>query len=210
MLQNFGSNHQPIPLTALLSPVFYPNKRHPFFNFQKARWDDFAFYFDSHCSFLEEYLFVSLSSAALFISLTLNAAKSFVSLGSFNLKSGGSLKWKKRLVKDVRLSLLLIDLITIVRLTSLLPNMPRLSSPKPKLRHGRQLALLSRPNLTLNLCTVSCILLLTLLSYLSPFLAFPTVLLQGVGFVNYLRSHFSVSLPKAVRSRSRGYLFELR
>ena len=36
-------------LTVPLSPVFRPNKRLSSFNFQKAHWDDFAFYFDSHC-----------------------------------------------------------------------------------------------------------------------------------------------------------------
>ena len=32
-----------------LSPRFSPQQTSPF-NFQKARWDDFASYFDSHCS----------------------------------------------------------------------------------------------------------------------------------------------------------------
>ena len=32
----------------------------------------------------------------------------------------------------------------------------------------------------------------------------------GLVFVAYLRSHFSVSQPKALRSRARGYLSELR
>ena len=52
------------------------------FNFQKACWDDFAFYFDSHCSSAEEYSSRSLSSAALFTSLTLNVAKSSTPFGS--------------------------------------------------------------------------------------------------------------------------------
>ena len=54
----------------------------PSFNFQKARWDGFASYFDSHCPSAEEYSYLSLSSAAaLFTSLTLNAAKSSISFG---------------------------------------------------------------------------------------------------------------------------------
>ena len=74
MLQNLCSNHLPILLTAPLSPVFRPNKRLPFLNFQKARQDDFVFYFDSHCPTAEEYSFLFLSFAAvLFTSLTLNA-----------------------------------------------------------------------------------------------------------------------------------------
>ena len=74
MLQDLGSEHLAILLTHSLYPVFRPNERLPSFNFQKARCDDFAFYFDSHCSSAEEYSSLSLSSAAaLFTSLTLNA-----------------------------------------------------------------------------------------------------------------------------------------
>ena len=44
------------------------------------RWDDFAYYFDSHCPSAEEYSSLS-SVAALFTSLTLNAAKFSISFG---------------------------------------------------------------------------------------------------------------------------------
>ena len=78
MLQDLGSDHLPILLSVPLSPVFRPNERVPSFNFQKARWDGF----DSHCPSAEEYSSLSLSSAAaLFTSLTLNAAKSSISFG---------------------------------------------------------------------------------------------------------------------------------
>ena len=51
-------------------------------NFQKARWDGIASYFDSHCPSAEEYSSLSLpSAAALFTSLTLNAAKSSIPFG---------------------------------------------------------------------------------------------------------------------------------
>ena len=74
MLQDLGSYHLPILLTISLSPVFRPNKRFPALNFQKARWDDFAVYFDSHSSPAEEYSSFSLPfDAVLFTSLTLNA-----------------------------------------------------------------------------------------------------------------------------------------
>ena len=52
----------------------------PSFNFQKARWDGFASYFDSHCPSAEECSSLS-SAAALFTSLTLNAAKSSIPFG---------------------------------------------------------------------------------------------------------------------------------
>ena len=61
---------------------FAPTKRPPSFNFQKARWNDFAFYIDSHCPSSEEYSSFSFSfAAALFTSLTLNAAKSSIPFG---------------------------------------------------------------------------------------------------------------------------------
>ena len=79
VLQDLGSDHLPILLSVPLSPVFRPNEHPPFSNFQKACWDDFVSYFDSHCFFAEEYSSLSLSSAAaLFTSLALNAAKSSI------------------------------------------------------------------------------------------------------------------------------------
>ena len=74
VLQDLGSDNLPILLSIPLSPVFCPNKHPPAFNFQKARWDGFASYFDSHCPSAEEYSSLS-SAAALFTSLALNAAK---------------------------------------------------------------------------------------------------------------------------------------
>ena len=84
VLQDLGSNHQPILLSVSLSPVFCPIVRPPFFNFQKARWDDFVSYFDSHCPSAEEYSSLSLSSAALFTSLALNVAKSSIPFARIN------------------------------------------------------------------------------------------------------------------------------
>ena len=82
MLQDLGSDHLPILLSVPVSPVFCPNKRPPSFNFQKARWDGFASYFDSHCPSAEEYPSLSLfSAAALFTSLALNAAKCSIPFG---------------------------------------------------------------------------------------------------------------------------------
>ena len=80
VLQDLGSDHLPIILSVPFSLVFRPNERPPSFNFQKARWDDFVSYFDSHCSSAEEYSFLS-SAAALLTSMALNAAKSFISFG---------------------------------------------------------------------------------------------------------------------------------
>ena len=82
MLQDLGSDHLPILLSIPLSPDFHSNERSPSFNFQKARWNGFASYIDSHCPSAEEYSSLSLSSAAaLFTFLTLNTAKSFIPFG---------------------------------------------------------------------------------------------------------------------------------
>ena len=120
------------------------------------------------------------------------------------LKPGGLLRWKKQLVKDARLSLPLTEVMKIARLTSPLLDAPRQSSPRPWLwlRHGRRLALFSHLSLTLNLYTLFFALSLALLP---PLL---TVLLPASVYAAYLRSHFSVSQPKVLRSRA--YLSELR
>ena len=69
------------------------------------------------------------------------------------LKPGGLLRWKVRLAIDARLSLPLTEVMKIIRLTSPPLDAPRQSSPR--LRHGRQLALLFHPNQTQKLYTLS-------------------------------------------------------
>ena len=69
LLQDLGSDHLPILLSVPLSSVYRSNERPPSFNFQKARWDGFASYFDSHCPSAEEYSSLS-SAAALYLSGT--------------------------------------------------------------------------------------------------------------------------------------------
>ena len=102
------------------------------------------------------------------------------------LKPGGLLRWNKRLVKDARLLLPLTEDMKIARLTSPLLDAPRqsLPRPRPRLRHGRRLALLFHLGLTLNLCTLFFALSLALLPRLPPLLTFLTALLPR----NRLRS----------------------
>ena len=77
VLQDLGSDHLQILLSIYLSPPYLPNEHPPSFNFQKAHWDGFASYFNSHCPSA-----LSLSSAAaLFTSLALNATKSSIPFG---------------------------------------------------------------------------------------------------------------------------------
>ena len=127
------------------------------------------------------------------------------------LKPSGLLRWKKRLVKDARLLLPLTEIMKIARLTSSLFDVLRLSSPRR--RHGRRLALLF--HLNLNPKSVH--------SLLRSIAGSPSSSSSSPNFPNcssprestsvyaaYLRSHFSVSQPKALHSRARGYLSELR
>ena len=125
------------------------------------------------------------------------------------LKPGGLLRWKKRSVKDAGLLLPLTEVMKIARLTSPLLGAPRLSSPRPRLRHGRRLALLSHLSLALNLCTL--IVCSPSSSSSSPnFINCSSPRESASVYAAYLRSHFSVSQPKALRSRARGYLTGLR
>ena len=106
-----------------------------------------------------------------------------------------------RLVKDVRLSLLLTKVMKIARLTSPLLDVPRQSSPRPKLRHGRRLALLFHPNQTQKLYTLFFALLLALLPCLSSSPNFPNCSSpreSALVYAAYLRSHFSVSQSEAI------------
>ena len=93
------------------------------------------------------------------------------------LKPGGLLRWKKQLVKDAGLSLPLTEVMKIARLTSPPLDVPRQSLPRPRLRHGRRLALLFYLGLTLNLCTLFFALSPALLPRLPPLLIFLTFLL---------------------------------
>ena len=129
------------------------------------------------------------------------------------LKPGVLLRWKVRLVKEARLSLSLTEVMKIARLTSPFLDAPRQSSPRPRLRHGRRLALLFHPNQTRKLYTLFPALSLAFLPRLPPLLTFPnsssTRKLASV-YAAYMGYHFSVFQPKVLRSRARGYLSELR
>ena len=97
----------------------------------------------------------------------------------------------------------------IVRLTFLLSDMPRLSPPKLRMRHGMRHAHLFLLNLSQNLCILFSVLSLALLPHLFP-LNNSSPRESASAFADYPRSHFSVSQPKALCSRARGYPSKLR
>ena len=216
MLQDLGFDHLPILLSVPLSPVFYPNERVPSFNFQKARWDDFASYFDSHCPSAEEYSSLSLSSAAaLFTSLTLNAAKSSISFGcikrhpkawwSAEVESAVSER-RKAFVTAHRSDEDRQAYITASRRASSVITKAKAEewqttcsslSPRsnPKSVHSLLRSIAGSPSSSSS-------------SPNFPSCSSPRE--SASVYAAYLRSHFSVSQPKALRSTTRGYLTKLR
>ena len=216
VLQDLGSDHLPILLLIPLSPVFCPNERPSSFNFQKAPWDGFASYFDSHCPLAKEYSSLSLSSAAaLFTSLTLNAAKSSIPFG--RIKRPPKAWWSAEVEQAVskrcktfaaahrsdenrqayifasrRASSVIAKAKTEAWQTTCSSLSPR-SNPESVhslLRSiaGSPFSSSSSPNF--------------------PNCSSPRE--SASVYAAYLRSHFSVSQPKALHSRARGYLTELR
>ena len=215
MLQDLGSDHLPILLSIPLSPVFCPNERPPSFNFQKTRWDGFASYFDSHCPSTKEYSSFSLSSAAaLFTSLTLNAAKSFIPLG--RIKRPPKAWWSAKVEQAVSerrkafaaahrsdedrqayISASRRASSVIVKAKTEAWQSTRSSlSPKsnPKSVHSLLCSIVGSPSSSSS-------------SPNSP--NFPNCSSPRESasvYAAYLRSHFSISQPKALRSRARSYL----
>ena len=123
------------------------------------------------------------------------------------LKPGGLLRWKKRLVKDARLLLPLTEVMKIARLTSPLLA-PRQSLQRPRLRTCSSLSPRSNPKSVHSL--LRSIAGSSSSSSSSP--NFPNCSSPRESasvYAAYLRSHFSISQPKTLRSRVRGYLSEL-
>ena len=216
MLQDLGSDHLPILLSIPLSPVFHPNERPPSFNFQKACRDGFASYFDSHCPSAEEYSSLSLSSAAaLFTSLALNADKSSIPFGrikrppkawwSPEAKEAVSERCKAFAVAHrsdenryayISASRHASSVITKAKTEAWQTTCSSLS-PKsnPKSVHSLLCSIAGSPSSSSS-------------SPNFPNCSSPRE--SASVYAAYLRSHFSVSQPKALRSRARGYLTKLR
>ena len=216
MLQDLGSDHLPILLSIPLPPVFRPHERPPSFNFQKARWDGFASYIDSHCLSAEEYSSLSLSSAAaLFTFLALNAAKSSIPFGrikrppkawwSAEVEEAASERHKAfaaahRSDEDrqayISASRRASSVIAKAKVEAWQTTCSSLS-PKsnPNSVHSLLRSIAGSPSSS------------------SSSSNFPNCFSpreSALVYAAYLRSHFSVSQPKALRSRARGYLSELR
>ena len=216
MIEDLGSDHLPILPSIPLSPVFRPNERPPSFNFQKARWDDFASYIDSHCPSAEEYSSLSLSSAAaLFTSLALNAAKSSIPFG--RIKRHPKAWWSAEVEQAVskRRKAFAAAHRSDENRQAYISASRRASSVIAKAKAEAWQTTCSSFSPKSNPKSVR--------SFLRSIAGFPSSSSSSPNFPNcsspresasvyaaYLRSHFSVSQPKTIRSRARGYLSELR
>ena len=206
VLQDLGSDHLPILLSVPLSPIYPPNERPPSFNFQKARWDDFASYFDSHCPSAEEYSSLS-SAAALFTSMALNAAKSSIPFGRIKRHPKA---WRpaevEQAISERRKAFATAHrsdedrqayISASRRASSVIAKAEAWQttcsslSPRsnPKSVHSLPRSIAGSPSS-------------------SPNCSSPRE--SASVYAAYRRSHFSVSQPKALRSRARGYLSVLR
>ena len=216
VLQGLGSDHLPIVLSVPLSPAYRPNKRLPSFNFQKARWDGFVSYFDSHCRSTEEYSSLSLSSAAaLFTSLALNAAKSSIPFG--RIKRPPKAWWSAEVEEAVsekrkafaaahrsnedrqayisasrRASSVIAKAKAEAWQTACSSLSPR---SNPKSVHSLLRSIAGSPSSSSSFSNF-------------PNCSSPTE--SASVYAAYLKFHFSISQPKVLRSRAKGHLFDLR
>ena len=216
VLQDLGSDHLPILLSIPLSPVFRPNERPPSFNFQKACWNGFASYIDSHCPSAEEYSSLSLpSAAALFTSLTLNAAKSSIPFG--RIKHPPKAWWSpevEQAVSERRKAFAAAHRSDEDR-QAYISASRRASSVIAKAKAEAWQTTCSSLSLKSNPKSVHSLLRSIAGSPSSSFSSpnFPSCSSPKESasvYAAYLRSHFSVSQPKDLRSRARGHLSELR
>ena len=216
MLHDLGSDHLPILLSIPLSSVFRPNERPPSFNFQKARWDGFASYFDSHCPAAVDYSSLSLSSAAaLFTSLTLNAAKFSIPFG--RIKRPPKAWWSaevEQAVSERRKAFAAAHRSDEGRQTYISASR-RASSVIAKAKAEAWQTTCSSLSPRSNPKSVH-FLLRSIAGSPSSSSSSPnfsncsSLRESALVYAAYLRSHISVSQPKALRSRARGYLSELR
>ena len=84
-LRSLGSDHLPISITIPTSPIINSFHRPPSFNYNKARWDDYLTYIDTHCPPPSNFTTLFLSEAThTFTKLLNDAATSAISFGSIN------------------------------------------------------------------------------------------------------------------------------
>ena len=217
MLQDLSSNHLPILLSIPLSLVFCPNNRRPPpLNFQKAHWGGFASYIDSHCPSAEEYWSLSLSSAAaLFTSLALNAAKSSIPFGRIKRRPKAWCFAEMEEAVSERRKAFAAAHRSDEDHQAYISASRRASSVIAKAKAEAWQTTCSSFSRKSNpksvhslLCSIAGSSSSSSSSPNFPNCSSPNE--SALVYAAYLRSHFSISQLKGLRSRARGYLSELR
>ena len=94
-LPDLGSDHLPISITIPTSPIINSFHRPPSFNYNKARWDEYLTYIDTHCPIPSNFTTLSLSEATHTFTKLLNDLPLLPFLSAAStvlLKPGGLLK----------------------------------------------------------------------------------------------------------------------
>ena len=183
--------------------------------FQKARWDDFSSYFDSHCPSAEEYSPLSHSSAVPFftsLSLALNADKSSIPFG--RIKRHPKSWWSAEVEGAVskRRTAFAAAHTSDEDRQAYISASRRASSVIAKAKAEAWQTTCSSFSPKSNPKTVYSLLgSIAGSSSSSPnFSNCSSPRESALGYAAYLRSHFSVSQLKVLRSRARNYHSELR
>ena len=208
VLQDLGSDHLPILLSVPLSPAYRANEHPPSFNFQKARWDSFVSHFDCHCPSAEEYSSLS-ATAALFTSLALNAAKSSIPFG--RIKRYPKAWWSAEVegvVSERRKASAAAHTSDEDR-QAYISASRRASSVIAKTKTEAWQTTCSSLSPKSNPKSVHS-LLRSIAGSLSSSPNCSSPRESASVYAAYLTSYFSVSQPKNLGSRARGYLTELR
>ena len=173
------------------------NERPPSFNFSKARWDNF----DSHGPSANKYSSLS-SAAALFTSLTLNAAKSSIPFG--RIKRHPKAWWSAEVEEAVseRRKAFAAAHRSVEDRQSYIPASRRASSVIGKAKAEAWQTTCSSLSLKSNPKSIYFLLRSVASSPNLPNCSSPRESI--LVFADYLRLHFSVFQPKSLRSRVRG------
>ena len=213
MLQDLGSDHLLDLLFIPFFPFFRPNERPPSFNFQKARWDGFAS-IDSHCPSADEYSSLS-SGAALFTTLALNAAKSAIPFGC--IKRPPKAWWSAEVEEAVseRRKAFATTYRSDEDLQAYISASRRASSVIAKAKTEVWQTTCSSLSPKSNPKSVYSLLRSIAGSFFSSSSSSPNFpncsssRESASVYAAYLRSHFTISQTKTLRSKDRGYLSEL-
>ena len=215
VLQDLGSDHLPILLEVPLKPVSHLNERPSNFNFNKARWDEFSAYFDTHCPSPEDISLLSLSAAAaLFTSVALGAAKASIPFGRLKRQPQAWWSSEVQLAVDERRRAFATAHLSEENRQAYISASRQASSVIAKAKtdawHNTCSSLSPKTNPRSVYSLLRSIAGSSAISIEPSFPNCSSPEQSASVYASYLKSHFSVSQPKALRSRAKGYLYDLR